>query len=94
MFAEVVRGRLVNAALCRAAAPDAPIFSQQCAGGLINSKQLDDKFPLELVFLFARHVRWLLSLANLCREASNSTARGKRWCSPALCCASYDAINK
>lgn len=35
----------------------AAIASQQCAGELINTKQLDDKFPLELVFLFARHVR-------------------------------------
>lgn len=42
------------AALCREVAA---IVSQQCAGELINSKQLDDKFPLELVFLFARHVR-------------------------------------
>lgn len=42
------------ATLCRAVAA---IASQQCAGGIINSKQLDDKFPLELVFLFARHVR-------------------------------------
>lgn len=34
---------------------------QQCASTVINSKQLDDKFPLELVFLFARHVHWPFS---------------------------------
>lgn len=44
-------------------------------GELINPKQLDDKSPLELVFLFAHHVRKLALSNNLCREASNLTAQ-------------------
>lgn len=61
--------------LLYAGCASAAIGSQQCARQLINSKQLDDKFPLELVFLFARHVRSALS-SNLCTEASNLTAQG------------------
>lgn len=44
---------LVTAALCGGAA----IGNNAQRSPLINTKQLDNKFPFELVFLFERHVR-------------------------------------
>lgn len=72
MFGEVVRTVLVTLLY----AGKLQLSSRNnAARELINSKQLDDKFPLELVFLFARHVRTPAPSSNLCRKASNLTAQ-------------------